>query len=193
MKTGFSPIPFRDWARPISPALQALLRKAYLFNSALIGALPLLFANGVTGAGVIVAAIDCGIRPGFPHISLDGSVIGCQDLVGDAPRLHQHRKQLPRNIRGRHDLGQRRLHILAASASAMPSWRSVRVLLESSNQHPGSDAGHRAAVQLVRTPSLRRHRRGSEFPHSRHRSSDRLAQEVRCRRTRPASISRFAT
>ena len=35
------------------------------------------------GQGVKVALIDSGIRPGFPHISLDGSVIGGEDLVGD--------------------------------------------------------------------------------------------------------------
>ena len=43
-----------------------------------------LFAAGYTGAGVIVGVIDSGIRPGFPHISLDGSVIGCEDFVLDA-------------------------------------------------------------------------------------------------------------
>jgi subtilisin family serine protease len=42
-----------------------------------------LHASGITGAGVIVAVIDTGIRPGFPHLSLDGSVIGCEDFVGD--------------------------------------------------------------------------------------------------------------
>jgi subtilisin family serine protease len=43
-----------------------------------------LLASGITGAGVTVAVIDAGIRPGFPHISLDGSVVGCEDFVGDA-------------------------------------------------------------------------------------------------------------
>ena len=38
-----------------------------------------LHASGITGAGVIVAVIDTGIRPGF----LDDSLIGCEDLVGD--------------------------------------------------------------------------------------------------------------
>jgi subtilisin family serine protease len=42
-----------------------------------------LLASGITGAGVTVAVIDAGIRPGFPHISLDGSVVGCEDFVGD--------------------------------------------------------------------------------------------------------------
>lgn len=42
-----------------------------------------LIAAGNTGAGMKVAVIDSGIRPGFPHISLDGSVIGGEDFVGD--------------------------------------------------------------------------------------------------------------
>jgi hypothetical protein len=41
-------------------------------------------AAGYTGLGVVVAQIDAGIRPGFPHISSDGSVIGCEDFVHDA-------------------------------------------------------------------------------------------------------------
>ncbi|MCH8946539.1 MAG: hypothetical protein IH789_02780 [Acidobacteria bacterium] len=43
-----------------------------------------LHADGILGQGVIVGVIDSGIRPGFPHIDLDGSVIGCEDFVGDA-------------------------------------------------------------------------------------------------------------
>lgn len=56
---------------------------AYLLNNS-IANVSSLHAAGVTGDGVIVALIDSGIRPGFPHISLDGSVIGCEDFVGDA-------------------------------------------------------------------------------------------------------------
>ena len=55
----------------------------YLLNGAIINTLP-LFAGGNLGQGVTVAVIDSGIRPGFPHISFDGSVVGCEDLVGDA-------------------------------------------------------------------------------------------------------------
>jgi subtilisin family serine protease len=55
----------------------------YLINGA-IANVSGLHAEGINGAGVIVAVIDSGIRPGFPHISLDGSVIGCEDFVGDA-------------------------------------------------------------------------------------------------------------
>ena len=38
-----------------------------------------LHASGITGAGVIVAVIDTGIRPGF----LDDSLSGCEDFAGD--------------------------------------------------------------------------------------------------------------
>jgi subtilisin family serine protease len=36
---------------------------------------------GFTGTGMKVAVIDSGIRPGFPHLSIDDSVIGGEDLV----------------------------------------------------------------------------------------------------------------
>jgi serine protease AprX len=42
-----------------------------------------LHAAGKTGAGVIVAVIDSGLRPDRPHLSLDGSVIGCEDFIND--------------------------------------------------------------------------------------------------------------
>ena len=56
---------------------------AYLVNNG-IANISSLHAGGNTGAGIIVGVIDSGIRPGFPHISLDGSVVGCEDFVGDA-------------------------------------------------------------------------------------------------------------
>jgi subtilisin family serine protease len=55
---------------------------AYLLNDALMNLGP-VFAGGFTGNGVKVAVIDTGIRPGRPHISLDGSVIGGESLVSD--------------------------------------------------------------------------------------------------------------
>jgi len=55
---------------------------AYLINLGIANVSSLL-GSGITGAGVTVAVIDTGIRPGFPHISLDGSVVGCEDFVGD--------------------------------------------------------------------------------------------------------------
>jgi subtilisin family serine protease len=45
--------------------------------------LPGLHDQGFTGAGTIVAVVDSGIRPGFPVLESDGSVIGGIDLVGD--------------------------------------------------------------------------------------------------------------
>jgi subtilisin family serine protease len=55
---------------------------AYLINNSIMDVNP-LHAAGKFGQGIIVALIDSGIRPGFPHISLDGSVIGGDDFVGD--------------------------------------------------------------------------------------------------------------
>ncbi len=63
-------------------ALASSSPNAYLINNSGTGVSSLIGA-GYTGAGVIVAVIDSGIRPGFPHISLDGSVVGCEDFVGD--------------------------------------------------------------------------------------------------------------
>jgi len=55
---------------------------AYLVNNGIANVSSL--HAGETRAGIIVGVIDSGIRPGFPHISLDGSVVGCEDFVGDA-------------------------------------------------------------------------------------------------------------
>jgi len=55
----------------------------YLLNGVIANVMP-LHTLGIAGQGIVVAVIDSGIRPGFPHISSDGSVIGCEDLVGDA-------------------------------------------------------------------------------------------------------------
>lgn len=42
-----------------------------------------LWSGGNLGSGIKVAVIDSGIRPGYPHISLDGTVIGGEDFVID--------------------------------------------------------------------------------------------------------------
>jgi subtilisin family serine protease len=55
---------------------------SYLINGALMG-LSGLHASGLTGEGVIVAVIDSGLRPGFPHLDIDGSILGGEDFVGD--------------------------------------------------------------------------------------------------------------
>ncbi|HET6279260.1 MAG TPA: S8 family serine peptidase, partial [Candidatus Polarisedimenticolia bacterium] len=56
---------------------------AYLTNNASTH-VNALHAAGYAGQGMVVGIIDSGIRPGFPHLGLDGSVIGCEDFVGDA-------------------------------------------------------------------------------------------------------------
>ena len=56
---------------------------AYLLNNVLAN-VTALHAQGYTGSGDDRRDDRLGIRPGFPHISLDGSVIGCEDLVKDA-------------------------------------------------------------------------------------------------------------
>jgi hypothetical protein len=57
--------------------------QAYLINNAMSG-VDALHAAGFTGAGAVVAVLDSGIRPNFPHLSLDGSVIGGENFVPDA-------------------------------------------------------------------------------------------------------------
>jgi len=73
-------------AQPLSKAqivsLATANPSAYLINN-LITNVSLLHSENLLGEGVVVAVIDSGIRPGFPHLSFDGSVIGCEDLVGD--------------------------------------------------------------------------------------------------------------
>jgi subtilisin family serine protease len=56
---------------------------AYLINNVVMNLAP-LHGNQILGQGMKVAVIDSGIRPNFPHLTLDGSVIGGEDFVGDA-------------------------------------------------------------------------------------------------------------
>jgi subtilisin family serine protease len=76
-----------ETTRPLSAAQLSALAvanpNAYLLNNAISKA-SALHANGIAGQGIVVAVIDSGIRPGFPHISLDNAVIGCEDFIGDA-------------------------------------------------------------------------------------------------------------
>jgi hypothetical protein len=75
-----------DSAKGLSAAdvqrIAAVNPAAYTLNNAINGTAA-LHAGGITGFGVVVAVIDSGIRPGFPHLTLDGSVIGCEDFAGD--------------------------------------------------------------------------------------------------------------
>ena len=50
---------------------------AYILNNS-IANVSGQHALGFTGLGVIVAVIDSGIRPGFAHLTLDGSLVGCE-------------------------------------------------------------------------------------------------------------------
>jgi subtilisin family serine protease len=76
---------FADSVKPLAAddlvKLAGSMPQAYLLNNNIANASP-LHAKGIAGQGVVVALIDTGIRPGFP-ISTDGSVIGCEDFVGD--------------------------------------------------------------------------------------------------------------
>jgi subtilisin family serine protease len=65
---------------PEIAAIAAARPSTYLINNSIMNVSPLHVA-GINGAGVIVAVIDSGIRPMFPHIA--GSVIGGEDFVGD--------------------------------------------------------------------------------------------------------------
>jgi serine protease AprX len=63
-------------------SLADALPQAYRLNAGIANVAP-LHGSGVRGQGVVVAVIDSGIRPGFAHLTLDGSVIGCEDFVLD--------------------------------------------------------------------------------------------------------------
>jgi hypothetical protein len=84
--TGTSTAAASDSVAPLGAAgIRALAGagpSAYPINDVTLNLGP-LFAANLLGQGMKVALIDSGIRPGFPHISLDGSVIGGEDLVGD--------------------------------------------------------------------------------------------------------------
>jgi hypothetical protein len=57
--------------------------QAYVINNATTG-VAALHGAGFAGQNAVVAVIDSGIRPGFPHLTLDGSVIGGENFVPDA-------------------------------------------------------------------------------------------------------------
>ena len=63
-------------------AFAASQPEGYIINDGVSHA-SALHAAGITGIGVIVALIDSGIRPGYPHLTSDGSVIGGEDFVLD--------------------------------------------------------------------------------------------------------------
>ena len=55
---------------------------SYTINAAVHGVAS-MHAAGFLGQGVVVAVIDSGLKPGYPHLNSDGSVIGGMDFVGD--------------------------------------------------------------------------------------------------------------
>jgi hypothetical protein len=57
---------------------------AYTINNPAMN-LTALHAGGTLGQGMRVAVIDSGRRPNFPHLTLDGSILGGEDFVPDAP------------------------------------------------------------------------------------------------------------
>ena len=86
VRTGYEDRIHADSARSLGAVEIASMAKAnpnaYWANNGISNA-STLHAAGFLGQGVVVAVVDSGIRPGFPHISLDNSVIGCEDFVFD--------------------------------------------------------------------------------------------------------------
>jgi subtilisin family serine protease len=54
--------------------------QAYLINNAMTG-VNTLHADNLLGQEAVVAVLDSGIRPGFPHLTFDNSVIGGENFV----------------------------------------------------------------------------------------------------------------
>ena len=63
-------------------AIAAAYPDAYSVNAGILGVAS-LHAIGITGAGAIVAVIDSGLKPNFPHLELDGSILGGMDFAHD--------------------------------------------------------------------------------------------------------------
>ena len=159
-------------------ALAAANPKAYLLNNAIANVAP-LHASGITGQGVIVAVIDSGIRPGFPHISLDGSVIGCEDFVGDALGC----SNIGNNCHGTFVAGMISANVNLRSLRPCAPQRGARrvssVLRESADEHADPDDRHGAAVEHLRIAGVRSDRRVAHFAHTRrHRTRHRAARAV---------------
>jgi subtilisin family serine protease len=55
---------------------------AYSVNAGILGVAS-LHALGITGAGTVVAVIDSGLKPNFPHLESDGSIVGGMDFAHD--------------------------------------------------------------------------------------------------------------
>ena len=68
---------------------------AYRFTNILTGA-QALHLRRIQGQGVVVAVMDTGIRPGFPHLDLRRAVIGGENLV---PEANECRRPAPPTCR----------------------------------------------------------------------------------------------
>ena len=88
---------------------------AYLVNNG-IANVSGLHSAGFTGLGVTVAVIDSGMRPGFPHLTLDGSVVGCEDFVLDALGCSNAGNNGHGTFVAGNDLRQRHVHVLPPPA-----------------------------------------------------------------------------
>ena len=63
-------------------ALAAAHPESYSVNAGFLG-VATLHAIGVAGQGTVVAVIDSGLKPGFPHLEIDGSILGGEDFAHD--------------------------------------------------------------------------------------------------------------
>ncbi|HYV19987.1 MAG TPA: S8 family serine peptidase [Verrucomicrobiae bacterium] len=55
---------------------------SYLVNAGILG-VSSLHAHGIQGQGVVVAVIDTGLKPNYPHLEFDGSILGGEDFAHD--------------------------------------------------------------------------------------------------------------
>src|SRR6185295_537174 len=55
---------------------------SYAINAGILGVAS-LHARGITGVGTVVAVIDSGLKPNYPHLEFDGSILGGMDFAGD--------------------------------------------------------------------------------------------------------------
>jgi subtilisin family serine protease len=69
-------------ATPDIVALAAAHPDSYSVNAGILGVAS-LHAAGIAGQGTVVAVIDSGLKPNFPHLELDGSILGGEDFAHD--------------------------------------------------------------------------------------------------------------
>ncbi|HET8947182.1 MAG TPA: S8 family serine peptidase [Candidatus Polarisedimenticolia bacterium] len=55
---------------------------SYSVNAGILGVAS-LHAHGIQGQGVVVAVIDTGLKPNYPHLEFDGSILGGEDFARD--------------------------------------------------------------------------------------------------------------